>query len=221
MIRALIFDFDGILLDTETPDFEQWQVIYREHGGDLTLEQYGACIGTTIDARDPLGALERTAGRPLDREALFARHRDAVLRALEGEPPMPGVLDYLSDARRLGLRLGVASSSYRDWVQGNLDRLGLAPHFDCVQTRTEVPRAKPDPDLYLAALRDLGIAAHEALAFEDSPPGITAARAAGIFCVAVPNSVTRHLPIAHADLTVASLAETPLVELLKRVNGAA
>ena len=218
MIRALIFDFDGILLDTETPDFEQWQVMYREHGSDLTLDEYGACIGTTIDARDPLAALESAVGHPLDRPALHARHREALLRILEGEPPMPGVLDYLAEARRLGLALGVASSSHRDWVGGNLERLGLMPHFHCVRTRTEVPRAKPEPDLYLAVLRDLGVAPDEAVAFEDSPPGVTAARAAGIFCVAVPNRVTRHLAIGHADLTIASLADMPLADLLARTN---
>ena len=124
----------------------------------------------------------------------------------------------MADAQRLGLRLAVASSSSRAWVGGHLERLGLLDRFACVHCRDGVDRAKPDPALYLTVLRTLGVRLEQAIAFEDSPNGITAAKRAGLFCVAVPNQLTAQLALDHADLRVGCLADLPLDDLLAQVE---
>ena len=214
MIRCLVFDFDGLILDTEGPEFATWQDLYREWGCELDFAVWSACIGTSANAFDPIAHLEELAGESVDRTELRSRHRRLFLERVARQPVLPGVIECLRDARTHGMRLGVASSSSREWVVGNLQRLGLLGHFDAVRTRTDVAHAKPAPDLYLSAVEELGVLACETLAFEDSPNGIRAAKEAGLQCVAVPNPLTCALPLEQADLVIESLAAIPLARVL-------
>lgn len=136
------------------------------------------------------------------------------------QPVMPGVLDYLHEAKRLGLKMAIASSSSHSWVDTHAKRLGIFDYFDNVITSDEVGinRTKPHPDLFLLALDRFKVRANEAIVFEDSPNGVRAAQAAGIFVVAVPNSVTSLLTIENANLTLNSLADLSLVALLNQVQ---
>lgn len=218
MIRLIVFDFDGLILDTEVPDFEGWREIFRDHGCRLSLPEWAPCVGTAPGAFDPCARLEALLGRPVDRDALRRAHRARYAERLATQPLLPGVTDYIAAARRLGLTLGLASSSARAWVTGHLARFGLEDAFDCVKCADDVLRAKPEPDLYDAVLAATGRAAAEAVALEDSPNGILAAKRAGLYCVAVPNPVTRALPLEGADLRLASLADVPLEELLPRLK---
>jgi HAD superfamily hydrolase (TIGR01509 family) len=218
MIQALIFDFDGLILDTEVPEFQSWQEIYEEHGCSLSLSTWAACIGASFDVFNPYDELEAQVGHPVDREAIRTRHRRRCAELIAGQQVLPGIQEYLTDAQRLGLRLGVASSSPRDWVAGHLSRLGLLTYFDCLRCADDVRRRKPDPELYSTALKSLGLRAKEAVALEDSPNGIAAAKQAGIFCVVVPNALTRRLPLDQADLQLSSLADLPLEELLLKIQ---
>ena len=111
-----------------------------------------------------------------------------------------------------------ASSSSRNWVVGHLSQLGLLSYFDYIRCGDEVARKKPDPELYLAVLAALHIQAEQAIVLEDSPNGILAARRAGIFCVAVPNPLTSQLPLDHANLRLASLADMSLERLIEEVQ---
>jgi HAD superfamily hydrolase (TIGR01509 family) len=131
---------------------------------------------------------------------------------------LPGIVQYIDEARSLGLRLGVASSSTSEWVKGHLGRLGILERFECVRCRDDVVNAKPAPDLYLAVLECLGVAASDAFAIEDSPNGVTAAKQAGLRCVAVPNSITLGLDLSHADVLLRSLSEVTLAQLLVRLE---
>lgn len=219
MIRGLIFDFDGLILETEGPVYQSWQELYAAYGSNLPFEQWAKIIGTHDLLFDAWAELERQLGRPLNRAELETQRREREMALICAQPPLPGVRDYLGDARRLGLKVAVASSSSRGWVSGHLRRLGLLDNFDVIRTREDVARTKPAPELYLAALEALGLSAQEAVAFEDSPNGILAAKAAGIFCVAVPNALTSRLPLDHADLRLASLASLPLHTLLEQING--
>lgn len=218
MIRALIFDFDGLILDTEMPDFQSWQEIYKEYGCSLPLSLWAACIGTSEKAFDPPDYLEALLGRPVDREAIRSKREERRIELLEKQPILPGVKDYITDAKRLGLELGLTSCSSRDRVTLHLSRLGLGEEFDSIKCAEDVERVKPDPELYHAMLEALGLRADEAIALEDSPNGILAARRAGVFCVAVPNPLTRHLPLNQADLRLTSLAELPLEKLLCQIQ---
>ena len=213
-IRALLFDFDGLIVDTETPSYASWQAVYREHGQELPLDRWAAIIGT-IGGFEPLDYLEELHG-PIDRDAVTTRRREHELELLEIEELRPGILDYLEEAERRGLKTAIVSSSSRQWVDRHLARLERAEHFDEIVTADHDPeRSKPRPTLYLEALDRLGVSADEAIAFEDSPNGVEAAKAAGIYTVAVPNSVTIALGLENADLLLESLAELSLRELLE------
>lgn len=214
----LIFDFDGLILDTETVIFEAWNEIYKSHGADLPLLEWASCIGTSHQAFDVFGYLESKLGRPVERKELGGRHRRMIMERLEKMEPRPGVLAYLEEARKLKIALALASSSHQNWVMGHLSRLGLAEWFHSIRTADDVENVKPDPELYNLTLTFMGVAPERAIAFEDSPNGIKAAQAAGIYCVAVPNPVTRQLPLDHADFRIESMADLSLRELLHRVE---
>lgn len=217
-IRALIFDFDGLMVDTELPAFQSWQEIYQAHGCVLTLEEWALCLGTSNDAFDPFTDLAQKIGRPVNREELLALRvsRKGILAAEQAA--LPGVSDYLMDARGLGLKIGLASSSPHQWVEDHLQRLGLDIYFDTIKCAEDVVRVKPDPALYQAVLAALDVRATEAIVLEDSPNGVLAANRAGIFCVAVPNALSSRLQLDHADLRLASLADVALATLIERVE---
>ena len=217
MIRAVVFDFDGLILDTETPSLQAWQEIFAAHGAELTLRFWERVIGTA--GVDVVGHLGDLTGRELDREELRARQRareDELTAELAG--PMPGVEARISEARRLGLPLGVASSSSERWVVGHLERLELRGAFDVLACAGSDPdRAKPEPVVYDEVCQGLGVEPASALALEDTPHGVAAAKAAGLACVAVPNDVTRTLDLSQADLVIDSLADHTLEELIGRL----
>ena len=217
MIKALIFDFDGLILDTESPDYRSWQETYRAHGCSLPLAKWAGWIGST-SAFDPYGYLEQQLGQPVDRAAVRAQRRARFAELMALQSLLPGVERTILEAKRLGLKLGVASSASGAWVLGYLGQLGIETQFDCIKCADDVEYVKPDPALYLAALRALQVKAHEAVALEDSPNGVLAAKRADIFCVAVPNWLTRQLSLDLADLQLSSLAELPLDRLLSQVQ---
>jgi HAD superfamily hydrolase (TIGR01509 family) len=215
-IRAFLFDFDGLVLDTETASLAGWQRLYREHGHELPLDLWAQVVGTH-GAWDPMAHLEDLVGTPLEREALNERRYAHELSLIETEGLRPGIVDYFAAARSRGLKRAIVSSSTRAWVDMHLRRLEQAVGWDAILTADrDASRAKPAPTLYLEALEQLGLSAREAIAFEDSAHGVRAARSAGIFVVAVPNAVTRDFGLDDADLLVDSLADLPPDELLAR-----
>jgi HAD superfamily hydrolase (TIGR01509 family) len=217
-IQALIFDFDGLMVDTETPAFLSWQRIYAEHGQTMTLEMWQGTLGTT-HGFDPLTHLEElvaaaTPGRILDR-ALVAAERQRVkeeLSALKGL--LPGVLDLLEAAAAAGMPCAVASSSSRRWVEGWLTKLAVRERFVAVRTADDVQRTKPDPALFLQAAAALGHPPAACLVLEDSPNGVRAARAAGCPVVAVPGPTTFRPHLPTPDLLLERLDAMRLDEIL-------
>jgi HAD superfamily hydrolase (TIGR01509 family) len=221
VIQGLIFDFDGLILDTESPIFQSWKELFEEQDCELPFESWASIIGTNDGLFDPYSLLEEQLGRPLNWDELAPKRRDRELDLIAGQPILPGVEDYLAEAKRMGLKLGLASSSSCEWVTGHLSRLSLLAYFDCIRGSDDVERTKPDPGLYLAALKCLDLLPHQVIALEDSPHGIRAAKLAGLFCVAVPNTLTRRLPLDQADLILNSLSDLTVAELLRRVEAEA
>ena len=215
-MELLIFDFDGLIIDTETPDLESWQEVFSKFGRELPLEVWAHSIGAAPNVFDPCAYLEHVIGRRVDRDEIREWRRRRFFDLVERQPVLPGIRQYLEDAPGLGLRCTVASSAPRSWVIGHLERVNLLDRFCCIKCSDEIPLAKPHPALFLAVLEATGVPASKAVVLEDSPNGVTAAAAAGIFCVAVPNPVTESLGLDRADLLVNSLAEIPLAELVTR-----
>jgi len=217
LIRAIVFDFDGLILDTEEPVYRSWLEVYQAHGEELPFERWVQIVGSTTSGFHPQHHLEERLGRPLPKEVLdrrIGRRTEMIL----ANAVLPGVVEQLDSARDLGLRLGCASSSTQEWVRGHLARLGILERFECIRCRDDVAHAKPEPDLYIAVLDCLGVAAKEAIAIEDSPNGVTAAKRAGLRCVAIPNPITARLDLSEADLVLNSLADMSLAELLERLT---
>jgi HAD superfamily hydrolase (TIGR01509 family) len=218
-IEALILDFDGLILDTETPAFETWRSIYQRFGADLLLAEWAVCVGRGM-VFDFHAHLEKVIGRPLDREGLRQDRLASARVLIESQPLLPGVRKLFDDARDSGLKLAVASSSPRDWVEGHLRRLRLIDQLHSIKCKEDVSHTKPDPELFLKSLDSLGAAAANAIAFEDSPNGVLAANRAGIFCVVVTNPITDQLSFdgAKVNLRADSLAEIDLRDLVRRVE---
>ena len=193
MIKGIIFDFDGTIIDTETAWYTAFSEAYEEHGVELTLEQYSTCIGTNLNSFNPYEYLMTDLKLPIDKMEFRTAVRQRHSKLMEQESIRPGVQHYLDSAKEAGLRMGLASSSSMEWVTRYLDQLGIRSYFDCIRTSDHVRNVKPDPELYNQALSCLGIAPDEAVAIEDSPNGSRAAAAAGMNCVVIPNDITSFL----------------------------
>lgn len=213
MIKAVIFDFDGLIIDTETPWFQAFSEIYREHGAFLPLETWVQCVGADEKHFNPYDYLEQCINRPIDRDSLRELSKQKYTAFIKGNNLNPGVLNCLKTAKSLGLKVGLASSSARDWVEGYLKDFNLLDYFDYLCTRERVKKIKPDPELYLNVLNHFGINGNEAIAFEDSPNGAKSAKEAGIYCVIVPRGITSNLQFDYYDLKVGSLEDLNLIEL--------
>ncbi len=212
MIRALVFDFDGLILDTDTSVYEAWRTVYEEHDLVFPKDRWLMRIGTDGSGFDPLVELRARVGAALDAERIRSR-RMAFHRAhIAKLDQMPGVRACLEYARAESIGTAIASSSPNDWVNGHIERLGLAHFFDQVVTVEHVEAAKPAPDLYLRATELLGVDPSDAIALEDSSSGVQSAKAAGLFCVAVPGPMTRTLSFEAADAILTSLDARPAGE---------
>ena len=220
-VRALLLDFDGTMLETESSSYGSWRELLAEHGYELTPETWAGRVGT-IGGVDPIALLEEHLGTPVDREALEARARERHLEMLAEERLRPGIQELVDDAHERGLRTAIVTSASRRWVRSHLHRLGLADEWDHVFSADRDPaRAKPAPLLYLEAADALGIEPAEALALEDSPNGVRAARSAGMQVVAFPNAVTEAMDLREADLVVGELDGLGLEGLLARLGRSA
>ena len=208
-LRGLIFDFDGLIVDTETATLAAWRQIHREDGltGDPSVLH--AIVGHTDIKADIWVAYPPAQ----DREPLKQRFFDRTRLHCREAPVLPGVLALLDAAREAGIPLAVTSNSSRAHVEGHLDTRGLLARFAAIACREDVPRGKPAPDVYLAALEKLGLPAAAVIAFEDSLPGHEAAAAADLRVVVVPNPSTQGDTFRRASLRVASMTEISLARL--------
>lgn len=218
MSRALILDFDGLIADTESAIYDAWAAIYAAHGESLSLSDYVQCVGSTFGQFNPMTELERRLRRSLHWEPLLAA-KDATIRERhQGLPPLPGVRDLLEAADAAGIPCAVASSSSSDWVGPWLDTFGLREAFRALWTRDRVSEAKPSPELFLSAARDLGIPPAQCLVLEDSQNGLLAARRAGTPCIIVPSPVTRGSDFTGAHQILPTLQGVALDSLFTHLD---
>lgn len=214
-LKALIFDFDGLIVDTEMPEYLSWREVYEANGAVLTMKDWLVAVGA-VGAFDPRAELEKRTGVAFDWPVIDMERRQKLTHCQLAQPILPGVRELMKRGRELGYRIGVTSNSTAPWVEGGLERLGLRGLVDAVRTVETVSRPKPAPDVYLALLADLGgnvdFDPTHTLVFEDSAPGIHAAKAAGLTVIAVPSALTRQQDLSMADETVESLAEFSLPE---------
>lgn len=213
-IKAIVFDFDGTMIDTEGAIFRSWQDVYRQYGQDLPLSEWARVVGAPGLSFDPHDQLEQLVGAKIPREQLEADRLSREREYINALAVQPGVMELIDEATARGIGLAVASNSTFRWVERHLKRLNLLDRFGAICTADQVENPKPHPDLYLLAAERLGVAPHEAVAIEDSPTGALAAVSAGMYCVVVPIELTKGLTFETVDLTLSSLAEIDLDGLL-------
>jgi HAD superfamily hydrolase (TIGR01509 family) len=207
-----VFDFDGLVLDTERTTYVAVNEVFLAHGEELSLDLWTGFIGTT-DHPHWTDLLETQLGSPIDRERWLPYQLErSMARAMACEV-LAGVGPLMEELHEAGVPLAVASSSRAAWVHGHLEHRELDRFLQAVCTGDEVERTKPDPALYLLACERLGVAPAESVAIEDSLHGIASADAAGLRTVAVPGEMTAHLDYSAADLVVASCEELSLARL--------
>jgi HAD superfamily hydrolase (TIGR01509 family) len=217
-VRALLLDFDGTMLETESASYGSWRELLAEHGYELTPETWAAAVGT-LGGVDPLELLEEHLGIEVDRDALEARANRRHREMLLDEPLRPGIEQLIDDARSRGVAVAVVTSASERWVREQLSRLALFADLEHVIAANGDPaRAKPDPLLYHEAAGILGVTPDEAVAVEDSPNGVAAAKAAGMQVVAFPNPITASMDLSAADVIVPDLDGLGLDGLLDRLG---
>lgn len=203
--RGIIFDFDGVLVDTEWAIYQSWVRLYEREGQHISIATYAPCLGAGYSHWDPARHLESLTGKHYDWE-LETPVRQAQIEAdLAEQGLMPGALELLDWCRDAGIGLTVASSSSRRWVGGWLERLGIMDRFKGVFTRTDGYPVKPNPALFLAAQHCLGLPGEQCLIVEDSENGTISAANAGIPCVAVPNRMTAASDFSRASCRLPNL----------------
>lgn len=217
-VKTLIFDFDGLILDTEYPIYQAIQNVYQRYGVELPLSEYTYCIGSYEDEDTFLRNLEEKINHTLDRALLKQEIQLSVKQDVNREQALPGVASVLEQAKNLGLQCVIASSSGYEWVNTHLERLRLRHYFSSLSTADEVEYVKPNPELFLLALNKSKSLPQEAIVFEDSVNGIQAALKAGIYRVAVPNRITCDLDFSNANVVLNRIDEIPLPDLLKKVK---
>ena len=206
--RALIFDFDGLILDTETAEVEIWNGIYAQYGMTFDMEAYQGVVGSS-GARgfDPAQPLADREGETRSFTEIRKDFRQIALRHCETLDAMEGVAELIHRAKAGGYLLAVGSSAAHWWLETHLKRLALIDEFDTIVSSEDVENAKPHPDIFIKVLENLSIPPENALVFEDSYNGILAAHRAGICAIAVPNPITKDQDFSLAAAVVPSLAD--------------
>lgn len=212
MLRAIIFDFDGLIIDTESALIDAYAGVHMRHGVAFDRELFLRSVGHADYAFDPWHAFEKRA----DRAALETERKELNREFDQNLAVLPGVLPLLDEARAAGLPLGVASNSRHPHVEGHLARLGLQDRFAIISCRDDVASPKPEPDVYRYAMNRLGLPPGSGAAFEDSQTGVLAAKRAGLFAVAVPGRSTAHHDFSSADWVLPTLAGCTLTALKAR-----
>ncbi len=218
MIEAVIFDFDGLVLETEMPQYNAWRRAFEQHNLELPIEHWIEILGRSSHYADFPGQIAKLTGQPIDRDEITRRVRTESLEEVESLPVLPGVVDRIDEAEQMGLRLAVCSGSSREWVAGHLGRLGLLRRLPTHICSEDTTHHKPEPDPYLKTAEKLDVEPSRCLVFEDSLNGITAAKAAGMLAVAVPTEMTASSDFADADLVVSSLAQLSIAEMLDHLT---
>ena len=217
-LAAVVFDFDGTLVDTEWPIYERARLAAEVLGADLTPELWATHAVGVSHGESYWAALAADLGLSID-EAAFDAAREALVDAPSSRDESalaPGAADLVEALHGAGVPLAVASGSHREWLEHHLDRFGLSDRFVALVgiDHLDVRAGKPAPDLYDAALAELGADPRGTVAVEDTRRGIGSARAAGLAAiVAVPTRLTTHQDLSGADLVVASLADLTVGDL--------
>jgi len=216
LIKAVIFDFDGLILDTEYALYDAFCQLLQVGTDQLPIQEYATYIGS--DGKELYNYILSKSNGELSLEEVIEKsdilHRENLKKPVARE----GVEDYLVAAKQKGLKIALATSSNREWASHFLTKLGFINYFDILSTKDDVENVKPDPAVYQNAIKQLGVLPEEVIAFEDSGNGTKAAVAAGANCVIVPNAITENLPFTGHKLRLSSMTEMSFADVLAKIE---
>ncbi len=215
-INGFVFDFDGLILDTESIHFNAWQDEFARFGQILSFEDWCKIIGTDNSKFAPATQLAKVTHGQIDVNIANAEVRKHCDELLEAASPLPGVEDFIKKSFALKIPMAIASSSSKKWVTSHLTKLGLRKYFQTVFCSDDVKIVKPHPELYQKAASALHIPPQHCLAFEDSLNGIKAAKSAGLFCYAIPNKMTKQMDLSLADGIYQSFTELDPLKITQK-----
>jgi len=213
MIEGFVFDFDGLILDTEMPQFNCWKEIFQKYGSTYTIRDWWKTFDTATSGYSPAEDLYQRMNGKVDRGLVNQWVDQKTSEILKKQPLLPGVEPFIRSAHEQGIKLAVATSSSPEWAMPFLEKFDLVQFFDVVLTSRDVQKVKPDPTLYQLAIEKLGLAPDSAMAFEDSFNGLQSAKSAGIYCTVVANQITREMDFRRADKIVASFDQISVEEM--------
>ncbi|MGV8027258.1 MAG: HAD family hydrolase [Anaerolineaceae bacterium] len=214
-IKGLIFDFDGLILDTETAEVHIWEKVFQQFGLVFPIDRYLQYVGHATDNQFVQNFMYDLGLSNAQIESALIEYEHLFSSSDFFNTPREGIREFIRSGKENGFHLGIASNSYANWVVGHLRNLKLEQFFNPICTREAVSNSKPDPEIYNLVLKNWNFSSQEVLAFEDSPNGIQAAKNAGIFCVAVPNPLTINMDISRGDLIFHSFTEMNLHEIIR------
>lgn len=217
-LGGIVFDFDGVIIDSETGWYESVRLVFDDHGLEFPEHRWHEAVGAAEEP-DWVSDLEREIGRQLDRADVRRRRMTHYRRISDSLELVPGIQELLDEAAAAGLPLAIASNSPRSWVESHLERIGLRDRFQALCCLDDVTFGKPHPEPYLCAARALGVRPQDAVAIEDTPTGLASAKAAGLVCVAVPRGLTEVLSFDDADLVAPSIGDLDVARLAALVEG--
>lgn len=217
MIKAVIFDFDGLILDTETAWYDAYKTVLKEQFQfDLPLEEFVKCVGSNDTVLSTY--LVQAIGNHIEIDDIKRQTGALHAQAMKEAEPCEGVVTYLADAHAAGLKIALTTSSTLGWVTKHLTNLNLLSYFDHLITKEDVKHVKPAPDLYLKTIEVLDIEPSEAVIFEDSLNGLHAALEAKLATVIIPNPVTTSSPFENYHLKLTLMADMRLHDILESLN---
>lgn len=217
MVKAVIFDFDGLIIDTETAWYDAYkEVLKDEFQFDLPIEGFAKCVGSHENIL--FAYLEKAIGQKIDPDDLRKKTGKLHTETMRRTGARAGVVEYLKGAKEMDLKISLATSSTRDWAETHLTNLGLLSYFDHLVTQNDVDRVKPAPDLFLRALEVLGVESFDAFVFEDSLNGLIAAQKANLATVIVPNPVTEFLPFENYHLRLTSMEDMSFADVVSSLK---
>ncbi|MAT44621.1 MAG: hypothetical protein CL609_19990 [Anaerolineaceae bacterium] len=216
MIKAFIFDFDGLMIDTEFSSYQTWLDIYKNYQVDLPMSEWIKCVGSSNDDFDPIRYLRTKTKIKIDEKQLRKEQLIAHKNISETMPVLPGVIEFIQFAKQNRIKLAVASSSSYNWVSTHLERKNILAQFDFIVTADDVEQVKPAPDLFIKVKERFGLKNYEGIVFEDSAHGVEAAKVANLYTVAVPNQITKNLKFEKADIILDNLSSISPNQLLEQ-----
>jgi len=218
-VRAAIFDLDGVIISSKVAEYESWRRVFRVFNSNLTLQQWVKIIDSPDGVFDPATVLRQKCKIELLANGQIETMRTNLYESLRRElVALPGIVGLIKECTSMDLMLGVASNGDHTKVMYHLGRLKLLRYFHVIKCRDDVRNKKPAPDIYMATVRDLGVNPGTVVVFEDSPPGITAAKAAGLYCIGCPNKITKYLDLSEADEICKSFKRFSMQEFINPAN---